>query len=345
LNLGFGRTHAGRVGNGVGFNAYAIRYAGAMGFISGASAAKVDGKVSLACVQNHFMMDQHERDIVRVAQVSNFDSTAKPQAAAHGKTVSLSLYDTWHYDQAPNKWGMIIDQNACIGCQACVVACQAENNIPVVGKEQVSLGREIHWLRVDNYFAGEADDPQGPFFQPVPCMHCEKAPCEVVCPVEATLHDEEGTNNMVYNRCVGTRYCSNNCPYKVRHFNFLHYAQNITGPLAQMMNPNVTVRFRGVMEKCSYCIQRINAARIDAKRERGDGHVDAPDPDAARQQISDGSREDQHERRGEGEHDQPTHTDRTREHNRADLVGDAGERMAGRDDRRVRHFSRIDQFL
>lgn len=259
LPLGYGRTHAGRVGNGVGFNAYALRRESAPWFDDGAILRKTGARHAFATTQGHDTMAG--RDLVRVATLAEY---ARNPTFAAETTVPPGLH------KAPARgdyaWAMVIDLQSCIGCGACVVACQAENNIPVVGKREILRGHRMHWLRVDRYYAGAPAAP-ATYFQPVPCMHCEQAPCELVCPVEATLHDDEGLNLQVYNRCVGTRFCSNNCPYKVRRFNWFNYTDAMPKPLWLQRNPDVTVRGRGVMEKCSYCVQRIRQAHIAADKE------------------------------------------------------------------------------
>ncbi|HYT54742.1 MAG TPA: TAT-variant-translocated molybdopterin oxidoreductase [Verrucomicrobiae bacterium] len=262
LHLGYGRTRAGKVGNGTGFNAYAIRTANAPYYGAGLEIRKIGTQYPLACTQFHHSMEG--RDLVRAATIEEYRKNPNFVQGEHHQESEGSLYPGYKYEGYA--WGMSIDVNACVGCNACVVACQSENNIPVVGKTEVTRGREMHWLRIDRYYKGSPQNPET-YHQPVPCMHCENAPCELVCPVGATNHSHEGLNDMVYNRCVGTRYCSNNCPYKVRRFNFFEYSDFETPSLKPLRNPNVTVRSRGVMEKCTYCVQRINVAKIEAEKE------------------------------------------------------------------------------
>ena len=273
LTLGYGRTAAGRVGDGVGVNAYLLRHSAAPDFDAGLSLTKIKGSHKLAQTQEHW--DMEGRDLIKEATLAAYREDPGFVGKKPDPEKSHQLFPSFDYTESP-QWGMTIDLGSCIGCNACVVACQSENNVPVVGKEQVSRGREMHWLRVDRYFAGAPDDPEVAF-QPVPCMHCENAPCEQVCPVAATVHDREGLNAMVYNRCIGTRYCSNNCPYKVRRFNFFNYTKDTPELMKMAMNPDVTVRSRGVMEKCTFCLQRISEAKIaakhDGRRPVADGEV------------------------------------------------------------------------
>jgi Fe-S-cluster-containing dehydrogenase component/anaerobic selenocysteine-containing dehydrogenase len=254
LSLGYGREAIGTVGAGVGADIAPLRTTKAPWQADGASVRSLGGRQALATTQQHQTMDG--RDIVRSFPIDHMPDAAPPP-------VKASLYPPHHYHG--NAWAMAISLNSCIGCGACVTACQAENNIPVVGRDEVLREREMHWIRIDRYWRGEPDNPEM-VFQPVPCMHCEEAPCEVVCPVDATVHDSDGLNVMVYNRCVGTRFCSNNCPYKVRRFNFFDFAGREKRP-AMSWNPEVTVRARGVMEKCTYCIQRIRETKIAADRD------------------------------------------------------------------------------
>ncbi|MGI8786169.1 MAG: TAT-variant-translocated molybdopterin oxidoreductase [Pyrinomonadaceae bacterium] len=264
IYLGYGRTRAGRIGTDLGYNAYDVRRSDAMYFGAG-EVTKTGGQTSIASTQIHFNMEG--RDILRVWDIESVEPLAEESKEKEKEEggYDKSMYPRYEY--AGNKWGMTIDLNSCVGCNACVLACQSENNIPVVGKEQVERSREMHWLRVDTYYSGDVNSPDGTHFQPVLCQQCEVAPCEVVCPVHATVHSAEGLNDMVYNRCIGTRYCSNNCPYKVRRFNFLLYQDWNTPQYKLMRNPEVTIRSRGVMEKCTYCTQRIASARIEAEKD------------------------------------------------------------------------------
>lgn len=293
LHLGYGRRKAGRVGTGAGFNANVLRTTTAPWVLPRVTVRKTGGTYPLASTQLHWNIEPNAtlgeelkgREILREATFADF--LKDPKVFQHGEhgAEDLVMYPPPEPQRVReeggegNAWAMVINLNTCIGCNACVVACQAENNITVVGKDQVLRQREMHWLRIDTYFQGTAENPKTSF-APVPCMHCEKAPCEIVCPVAATTHSAEGLNEMTYNRCVGTRYCNNNCPYKVRRFNFLQYTDLTTPTLKMQRNPDVTVRTRGVMEKCTYCVQRINKARIDAER-NGEKMVRSKDVETA----------------------------------------------------------------
>lgn len=284
IHLGYGRTRSGRVGSGSGFDAYRLRTSVAPWTVTGAGVRKTERRYKLASTQLHaniglapgpdekpgFGVEGEEaerRHLIRVGTLEHYRREPEfAQHLGHAPPEGLSMYPQWEFPGYA--WGLSIDLGTCTGCNACVVACQSENNTPIVGKDMVAMGREMHWIRIDRYFEGELEQPDIHIHhQPVMCMHCEQAPCEVVCPVGATVHSSEGLNEMVYNRCVGTRYCSNNCPYKVRRFNFFKYNDTETPVLKLLRNPDVTVRSRGVMEKCTYCVQRINHARIEAEKE------------------------------------------------------------------------------
>jgi MoCo/4Fe-4S cofactor protein with predicted Tat translocation signal len=284
--LGYLRPHGGRVAGGLGFNAYSIRTSNALLFAPGATIKNTGKTYEFAVTKSHYTdhrsvmaggdgsgthsLEGNEaltRGIVRYATLDEFKENPNFAHEEEDPKPDTSLFANWRYDK--NAWGMAVDMNSCVGCNACVVSCYAENNIAVVGRHNTMTGRIMQWLRIDTYFEGDLDAPKA-HFQPMTCQHCENAPCEQVCPVGATVHSPEGLNVMVYNRCVGTRYCSNNCPYKVRRFNFLLYSDWDTESLKLMRNPDVTVRSRGVMEKCSYCLQRISAAKISADKQNRD---------------------------------------------------------------------------
>jgi molybdopterin-containing oxidoreductase family iron-sulfur binding subunit len=288
LPLGYGRKHGGRVAAGAGFDVNALRTSTSGHLMTGATVTPVTTRgpgslpetYSIALTQTHDSLKPAEgwarRPLARVATAKEW--MADPEFVLKSEVMPAEKLKSLF--QEPNEttghqWGMTIDLNTCLGCNACAIACQAENAIPVVGKSEVKNGREMSWVRMDRYYDGSDDDPQA-IFQPVSCTHCENAPCEQVCPVAATVHSPEGLNDMAYNRCIGTRYCANNCPLKIRRFNFHNYTkrndEEFGDTIHMQRNPDVTVRFRGVMEKCTYCVQRINQARIAAKRD-GDGII------------------------------------------------------------------------
>jgi MoCo/4Fe-4S cofactor protein with predicted Tat translocation signal len=299
--IGNGRTFSGRVGTEVGFNANVLRTSNSPWITTGVKIRKTGDSYRIGFVQSHYTTDggkkslegveaidekdyQYNRGIIRHATLKEFEENPNFAHERHDDPkLDTTLYPNYSYDKGYS-WGMAVDLNSCIGCNSCVVACVAENNSPVVGKEQVKIGRQMYWLRIDTYFQGDLENPRA-HFQPMFCQHCENAPCEPVCPVGATIHSPEGLNVMVYNRCVGTRYCSNNCPYKVRRFNFLLYSDFETESLKGLRNPDVSVRSRGVMEKCTYCVQRINAVKINAEVEETRLQVDDPN---AKRPIRDG---------------------------------------------------------
>jgi len=261
--LGYGQPLLGRVSAGTGFNAYNLRTAAAPWYGGGLEIAKTGEKYTLVNTQDHHTLAG--REIARHVDAEEYERNPEAVHELAHEPEQVSLYPEYAYNG--HAWGMAVDMTTCIGCNACVVACQSENNIPIVGKDQVSNGREMHWIRIDTYYTGTDLDNPETIMQPMFCQHCEKAPCEYVCPVVATSHSSEGLNDMTYNRCVGTRFCSNNCPYKVRRFNWLQYHDKSIESLKLQKNPDVTVRERGVMEKCTYCTQRISAARINASKE------------------------------------------------------------------------------
>ncbi|MDX1672089.1 MAG: 4Fe-4S dicluster domain-containing protein, partial [Balneolaceae bacterium] len=295
ITVGYGREGIGRVANGTGVDTYPMRTTDHMLFATGVGVEKTGRHYKIACTQDHHSMEG--RSLMRYSTIEayrqnpdfasyegsyNAELPGEKYAQEKGQEHPLAMFDPPDYPDHEPQWGMAIDLNACVGCGACTIACQAENNIPVVGKKEVSTGREMHWIRTDRYFEGDVDDPRA-LHQPVPCMHCELAPCEQVCPVAATTHSDDGMNQMTYNRCIGTRYCLNNCPYKVRRFNFFNYTDEFltsgSDPevIQMAMNPDVTVRFRGVMEKCTYCVQRVNRAKINTKVETDGASVRPPD--------------------------------------------------------------------
>jgi len=283
LELGYGRN-IGRVSRGVGLDVNVFRTTSATSIATGFTAARTLGEHKIACVQDNHGMDEEKLaadaiqkrlpTIVRESTLAEYHEDPAFAMAFAEKEELRSMWVEHDYGEG-NQWGMAIDLNTCTGCSACTIACQSENNIPVIGKEEVSRGRDMSWIRLDRYFSGHVEDPEM-LFQPIACQHCEMAPCEGVCPVAATTHSDEGLNEMAYNRCIGTRYCSNNCPYKVRRFNFFNFTKDTPEIVQMAMNPDVTIRFRGVMEKCTYCVQRINVAKIEVKnedRELEDGDI------------------------------------------------------------------------